>query len=83
MPTTVENMLFFIIYATRCNTENMLFYYMLFNFSKCLLIFLFCRTLSRSITFLYTAFMILSLAHPPRCKIYWSGMPMACIMDAA
>jgi len=32
-------MLFFIIYATRCNTKNMLFYYMLFNFSKCLLNF--------------------------------------------
>ena len=82
-PATVENMLFFIIYATRCNTKNMPFCYMLFNFSKCLLIFLFCRTDSRSITFLYTVFMILSLAHPPRCNIYWSGTPMACIMDAA
>ena len=52
-------------------------------FSKCFSIFLFCFVDSKSITFLYTVFMTLSLDHPPRCSIYWSGTPMACMMDAA
>ena len=50
---------------------------------KCPLIFLVCLTVSISIAFRYTDFIILSLDHPPRCRIYWSGTPMACMIDAA
>ena len=44
--------------------------YMILNCLKCSLIFLFCRAVSRSITFLYTAFITLSEAQPPRWSMY-------------
>ena len=70
---------FFMLYATRMQHENHTF----FIFSKCRLILFVCRTVSRSMVFRYTDFMILSEAHPPRCRIYWSGTPIACITLAA
>ena len=55
----------------------------LFSSSKCWLIFRVCRAVSRSITLRYTVFMTLSELHPPRWRMYWSGTPMACMMEAA
>ena len=72
----VTNPLFYGLYSHSCCISCD-------TFSKCFRIFLFCLAVSISITFRYTLFITLSLAQPPLWRIYWSGTPIACMIDAA